>query len=149
MTQNIPRKHHIVPAFHLAGFTRTGTIDGQLHVFDYLHAARHYSARPRNVCKEQDYFRVYEPDVDPFIVERDMALLEQDYAKVLHEIRVKGRLFRPEHARIALELASFIQARTRRSRHQLTVALRKTIHHKLLNGKAFVLRSSVQVLIRI
>lgn len=134
MTQNVPRQHHIVPAFYLAGFTDTETIDGRLHVFDYLRD-RHYSASPRYVRRERDFFRLYEPGQDPYVIEREMAKLEQEYAAVLQAIRLEGRLHRPEHPRIALEMAAFIQARTRKSRQQLSEALVVSMHRKLASGE--------------
>ncbi len=134
MATNKPRQHHIVPAFYLAGFTDTGTVEGRLHAFDYPRN-RHYSASPRHVCKERDYFRIYEPDYDPYVVERDMAELEQGYAATLQEIRAEGRIRRTEQLRVALEMAAFIHSRTRKNRHQLARYLRFSIHSKLVAGQ--------------
>ena len=98
-----PRQHHLVPAFYLAGFTDSGTVEGRLHVFDYLRDL-HYSGSPRSVGRERDFFRIYEPGHDSYNVERELARVEAEYATVLNEIRTDLRLHRPHHARVALEL---------------------------------------------
>lgn len=128
------RQHHLVPAFYLAGFTDTGTVEGRLHVFDYVRDL-HYDGSPRTVGRERDFFRIYEPGHDPNSVECELARVESEYGTVLTEIRTEGRLYRPHHARVALGLAALIRAKTKRCREQLAKTLVGSIHRKLVAGE--------------
>ena len=134
MPSSDPRQHHLIPAFYLAGFTDTGAIDGKLHVFDYVRN-RHYSGSPRQVGSERDYFRVYEPNEDPNVVEHLLAKAEQDYAHILSNIRARGKFNHRKEVGAALEMAALIQAKTRKSRGQLGKSLVATIHRKLVAGE--------------
>lgn len=71
MTTNVPRKHHYVPKLLLRGFTTSGANDGALHVIDLLRRTT-YTSTPDGTGKETDYNLVDAPDVDPFVVERDI-----------------------------------------------------------------------------
>lgn len=83
------RKHHLIPAFYLAGFTTTGTRDGVLHVFDYERRKR-YKTTPLKALRETDFYKIDLPGVDPNEIERVLAEHES----------VVGRAFRrsPEAA---------------------------------------------------
>jgi hypothetical protein len=85
-----PRQQHIVPAFYLSGFTDTGRPGGKLYVFDYLRN-KHYRSSPRQVCKERDYYRIFEPENDSFALERSMAELESGLALTLREVTRQGK----------------------------------------------------------
>jgi hypothetical protein len=67
-------------------------------------------------------------------MERELAMLEAHYAAVLNEVRVGNRLRDVSQAKVALELAALIQAKTKRSRAQLAKGLVASIHEKLLAG---------------
>ena len=43
MATRQPRKHHLIPAFYLAGFTESGSPTETLHVFDYVSGKRYRS----------------------------------------------------------------------------------------------------------
>lgn len=129
-----PRQHHILPAFYLAGFTDDGTIDGTLHVFDYRRRKR-YSARPRRVGRERDFYRVYEPNTDPYITEKDLAVLEGQLASDLSRVLRAGTIRCTQDLASALSLAALNYARAQRARAQLSTALTESIRAKLAAGE--------------
>jgi hypothetical protein len=129
-----PKLHHLVPAFYLAGFTKAGTHEGKLHVFDYLRN-RHYSSSPRQVGRQKDFFRINEPGVDPYVLERELGKVESDYGAILQEIKTENRISKPQHRSEVLELAALIYAKTSRSRQQLAAGLARSLLRKLTVGE--------------
>jgi hypothetical protein len=128
-----PRQHHILPVFYLAGFTDTGSADGRLHVFDYFQD-KHYTSSPRRVCRQRDFYRIAEPGVDPNIIEKDMADLEQLVAPVLQRTREAGRVRHAKDVGALLSLAALIAARNRRARYQLSSGLSDSLRRHLAAG---------------
>jgi hypothetical protein len=129
-----PRQHHIVPAFYLAGFTDTGEVDGQLHAFDYLRT-KHYRATARQVCRERDYFRLYEPDHDQNVVEHQLAEVENRIAPDVRAVRVSQRISNVDELASLICLATLIAARDRRNRQQLSEGLAASLKVHLAEGK--------------
>lgn len=134
MGGNEPRQHHIVPAFYLAGFTDTGEMDGRIHVFDYFRA-KQYRSSPRQVCRERDFYRIYEPNEDPYLIERGMAALEQEIAPTLREIKEECKITKIEQIGTILSLAALITARDHRGRVNLSTGLAKSLRENLEAGR--------------
>jgi ketosteroid isomerase-like protein len=128
-----PRKHHIVPAFYLAGFTKTGSLTDALHVFDYGSGER-YQSTPRKVCRETDFYRVEEPGEDPFLIEKLMAWHEDIVAPHVRQVG-SGRASNKRQVGETLALAALLAVRSRRGRHQMEVALAAALATRLRRGE--------------
>jgi hypothetical protein len=128
-----PRQHHILPIFYLSGFTEDGTREGRLHVFDYVRD-KQYTSTPAHVGHECDFYRVYEPNTDPYITERSLADLESELAPALKNVLATGVFHGGEELASVLSLVALNYARARRARHRLTFALSASIKGKLAAG---------------
>ena len=133
MARAEPRQHHILPVFYLAGFTDTGSSDGQCYVFDYTRSKR-YRSSPRQICREKDYFRIHEPDRDPFLIERTMAEVEAAIAPVLQRIVRRGKAVSTSEVGALLNLAALVAARDRRGRLNLARGLAESLEDYLARG---------------
>jgi Protein of unknown function (DUF4238) len=133
MTTRQPRKHHLVPAFYLAGFTESGSPTGRLHVFDYASAKR-YRSTPRKACRETDFYRVEEPGEDPYLIEKAMSWHEDVVAPHVRQVG-SGRASNKRQVGETLALAALIAVRGRRGRHQLEVALAAGLGTRLRRGE--------------
>lgn len=114
---NQPRKHHYVPKFMLAGFTRQGTASGELHVVD-LKRRQLRRSTPLNEGHARDHFRV-DAD-DPFAVEKTVdRTVEGPAAAVLSEIIQRGQLpHEPEKRGALMSLIAMLAVRVRPRRKQ-------------------------------
>jgi hypothetical protein len=133
MTISEPRKHHIVPAFYLAGFTKTGSPTGTLHVFDYASGKR-YRSTPRKACRETDFYRVDEPGEDPYLIEKVMSWHEDVVAPYVRQVG-SGRASNKRQVGETLALAALLAVRSRRGRHQLEVTLATGLAMRLRRGE--------------
>ncbi len=129
-----PRQHHILPAFYLAGFTDTGTRQGKLHVFDYARGRR-YRARPDQVARERDFYRVYEPGYDPNVVEQDLGELENYVAPILQRVCTAGTIRRGEELGALLSLVALVHVRGLKARERISAYLEHSIGTKLEAGQ--------------
>src|SRR3989304_6060987 len=130
---NRPRRHHLLPVFYLAGFTDTGLRDGQIYVFDYRRN-QHYRSVPKNIANERDFYRLSEPECDPFVIERNMAQIETEFAPVLYRVVETGIFQCPEELGAILSLIAMLHARGQRARQQTSVAVQQTMLRKLKDG---------------
>jgi len=64
------RRHHYVPAFHLAHFTHGGNQSDRLTVFD-LEEQRSWASTPRGTGHAKDFYRIESEGADPLMIERD------------------------------------------------------------------------------
>jgi Protein of unknown function (DUF4238) len=128
-----PRQHHGIPAFYLAGFTASGTRDDSLHVYDYPRH-RHYGAKPEAAARERDFNRVYEPNEDPNIIERDLGRLENELAPVLRSVLASGRLRGGHELGELLSLVAMIHARGPKARRGISLAVERTMRRKFEAG---------------
>jgi hypothetical protein len=128
-----PRQHHILPEFYLAGFTDTGTREGRLHVFDYVRNRR-FRARPGQVARERDFYRLYEPGEDQNTVEYELARLEGELGSVLRHVTDTGKVHGSEELGALLSLVALVHARGPKVRQQLSLALEHTMGERLKAG---------------
>ncbi len=133
-TEGEPRKHHIIPAFYLAGFTNTGSPSGLLQVFDYRSGKR-YKSTPRRACRQTDYFRVEEPGLDSNYIEKVLAWHEGVVAPFVQGIARTGKVESKRQIGEALALAASIAVRDQRSRQQLEVGLAAGLATRLRRGE--------------
>src|SRR5438128_8684985 len=127
-----PRQHHVTPAFCLAGFTASGTRDGILHVYDYLRH-KHYGAKPDVAARERDFYRVYEPNEDPNVIERDLSRLE-NLAPVLRNVLASGTFGSGHELGEVLSLVALIHARGLKARSGIALAVEKIMRMKFEAG---------------
>lgn len=127
-----PRKHHIIPAFYLAGFTESGTQGGVLHAFRYVTAKR-YVTTPRKACRETDFYRVEEPGFDPNYVEKLMSWHEGVVAPHVQQVAT-GSVRDKRDVGETLALAALLAVRNRRGRTQMEAALAVGLGLRLRRG---------------
>ena len=83
---NIPRKHHYVPQFYLAGFTECGTRKGRLYVLDQG-KKKQWSSTVKDTAHQRDFHSVdLGPHVDPMGVEKALAHFEGQQSAILAKI---------------------------------------------------------------
>ncbi|OWK35218.1 DUF4238 domain-containing protein [Fimbriiglobus ruber] len=81
-----PRKSHYLPKFYLSAFTMSGKPDGELFVVD-LSTCKEWRASPENTAREKDLYVVdLGVEEDPDQVEKVLAMLEGEFARVLRSI---------------------------------------------------------------
>ena len=90
MANGEPRAHHFVPRCWLAGFTDTGTNEGQLFVTDLVRA-KQWSSRPANSGHQRDFYRLSTPELDPVIVEKELSKIEGVMAPILKALDQERR----------------------------------------------------------
>jgi len=128
-----PRQHHILPAFYLAGFTDTGMKDGTLHVFDYARK-RSYTSKPEKVARERDFYRIYKPGIDDYILEKDLwQSLEAGMAPVLRHVS-ETDMASPEELGTLLSLAAMVYIRGRRGLERVYLGVEQQMRAGLQDG---------------
>jgi hypothetical protein len=129
-----PRRHHLLPEFYLAGFTDTGTKDGFVHVFDYFNRKR-YRAKPRQIANERDFYRINEPNEDPYRMERELAELEGEVAPVLRRVLETGIFHGGTELGTILSFVALLYVRGRKVRERLSMSIEQTMLRKLKNDE--------------
>lgn len=81
-----PRKHHYVPQFYLAGFTKNDNKDGTLFVFDKERRTK-WNSTPRGTAHKRDFHAV-DPSVDgdPMSFEKKLGQFESKWSRELCDI---------------------------------------------------------------
>ena len=133
MAASEPRRHHIVPAFYLAGFTATDSRTGRLHVFDYASGER-YPSTPRKACRETDFYRIEEEGADPNVIEKLMSWHEGVTAPHVKQVGT-GRVTNKREVGETLALAALQAVRSRRGRSQLQTAIAQRLGMQLRRGE--------------
>lgn len=128
--QGESRKHHLVPAFYLAGFTVRGSKNALLHVWDF-HRAKRYPSTPRKACRETDFYRIEEPGLDPNYVEQLFARHEATVAPFIEQIRTNRGAANKREVGETLALAAVIFVRTRWAREAIELAVSLGLAKKL------------------
>ena len=83
---NQPRKHHYVPQFYLAGFTDTGTVDGNLHVVDTTRLTK-WVSKPIDAAHKRDFHEIdIGTNSDPMAVEKTLGQFECRWSTVLRSV---------------------------------------------------------------
>ncbi|MHB1033717.1 MAG: DUF4238 domain-containing protein [Pirellulales bacterium] len=102
-----PRKHHYVPQFYLAGFTREDSNDGTLHVLDLAKKMQRRST-PKNTAHQRDFYAVHlAGGHDPMCVEKCLSQPEGKQSVVLRRICQDKALPR-NHEEAFAELLGFV-----------------------------------------
>jgi len=81
-----PRKHHTVPQFYLAGFTKSDSEDGDLWVLDQ-ERQKSWKSTPKQSAHIRDFHRIEaKPDGDPMIYEKTFAVFESKWSPVVRQV---------------------------------------------------------------
>ena len=88
-----PRRHHVVPAAYLAGFTPTGRRDDFLWVYD-AEGRRRWRARPDQAGIEKDFYRIRVDGIDEFALEEGLGRAESELIPHLREFLQAERMVR-------------------------------------------------------
>jgi hypothetical protein len=114
-----PRKHHYVPQFYLAGFTRSGTKEGELFVLD-LKRQRRWTSSPANVAHQRDYYKIdNETEADPNGIERALAKVEGECGAVIQRIIESRALPDEQDFDVFLNFVAMMAARVPHIRNAL------------------------------
>jgi hypothetical protein len=128
-----PRKHHIIPAFYLAGFTVSGTQSASLQAFRYATGKR-YVTTARKACRETDFYRVEEPGVDPNYIEKLMSWHEGVVAPHVQQVAT-GTVRDKRDVGETLALAALLAVRSRAGRRQMEGTLAVGLGLRLRRGE--------------
>lgn len=133
MPHPVPRKHHIVPAFYLAGFTPTDARNGKLYVFDHT-TVKHYRTSPEKACRETDYNKIGAEGVPPYLIEDALAWHENVVAPHVRAVSHGKITDSRRHVGETLALAASVAVRSRRGRAQLEAGLAASLGMALRRG---------------
>ena len=87
-----PRRHHYLPQFYLAGFTKTGDKDGRLFVLD-RRQRKQWPAKPKDAGLQRDYYAIETDDVSRRNdLERALGNIESVMAPVVDRIAFTKQL---------------------------------------------------------
>lgn len=104
--QDQPRKHHFVPQFYVAGFTKSGTKDGDLFVLDQ-DQRKSWRSTPKQTAHKRDFHRIEPPsEGDVMVVEKALSDLEGKWSTVLSSVLSNRRL--PEDDALFADLMMFV-----------------------------------------
>lgn len=113
------RRHHIVPAFYLAGFTESGERDSMLTVTDVVRR-RVYRSKPDNVAHRRDFNRLLTEGADPLALEDFFAAFEARSAPILRDVIQSQELPKGEALESLLLLLAVQVVRSPSSRDVVT-----------------------------
>lgn len=88
MAINIPKKHHYIPEFLLAGFTDTGSKDGLLWVID-KNDGRQWQTKPSGIAFSKGFYDIETDDLPRDFIENAFAFFEEMAAPVIKKIIIK------------------------------------------------------------
>jgi len=92
MTQSvIPRAHHYIPQFWLAGFTESGKRKNYLWQTDVT-TGKQWLSTPENAGHQRDFYRIYDSRFDPVLVEKKLAEIEAGVAPIVRRLDREQRL---------------------------------------------------------
>lgn len=115
MAGDVPRKHHVVSAFHLAEFTDSRKREGRLFIFDKNERnIPPWPTSPSQAARYTDFNRVNVDGVDPMLVEKGFAKQESAVAPIVKQVIDERRI--PEGADFDL-LIGYIALATLRVPH--------------------------------
>ena len=103
-----------------------------LHVFDQRRGRR-YRARPKQVARERDFYRIEVPGEDQHIIEKDLARLEGELAPTLRRV-TETDVVRYEDIADLLSFASMVHVRGRRGLERVYLGLEDKMRSGLEDG---------------
>ena len=114
---NEPKGHHYVAAFHLAGFTLSGTKDGELFVLDQKQG-KQWKNSPLRTARENNFNRVDLEGLDPMGIEKGFSKMEDLSATVIRELVSSKQLpTNEDDFNVLLNFVALTAARVQSVRH--------------------------------
>ncbi len=95
---NVPRGHHIVPAFYLARFTEGRKDTDRLFVVERSSKKTRFG-KPKTEARRRDFYQV-NAEADPFIVEKELGKIEGRVAAALRDLEETGAMTQEIHTLI-------------------------------------------------
>lgn len=115
-----PRKHHYVPQFYLAGFTKNGCKDGELYVLD-KERGKIWTSTPKGSAHKRDFHAIEPaPGGDPMGVEKSLAQVEGQWSAALAAVIDKRVLPEDDSFGDLMMFVAFMAVRVVRIRNILS-----------------------------
>lgn len=115
-----PRKHHYVPQFYLAGFTKDDSKEGRLYVLD-KEQRKSWSSTPKGTAHKRDFHKIEgESGIDPMSVEKSLSQLEGQWSASLTTVIEKRSLPEDEVFADLMVFVAFMAVRVLRIRDVLS-----------------------------
>lgn len=127
-----PRKHHIIPAFYLAGFTATGLKNAPLQIMDFRRQHR-YTSTPLGAYRQTDFYRAEEPGYDPNEIEKRLGQIESAVATAA-QLAGTGHVPTADEVRNLITLACLMWVRSRGGRRAIQRAARAGLAQRIREG---------------
>lgn len=109
------RRHHYVPRFYLAGFTRSGRANDRLWVHD-LQRLKRWRATPSSTGFQTDYYAVNTGVLPADAMEKALSDIERQAAPVIADVVERQELPGDKDMQVLLAFAAHLAARGPRSR---------------------------------
>jgi hypothetical protein len=111
-----PRKHHTVPQFYLAGFTKSESVDGDLWVLDQ-ERQKTWKNTPKQSAHIRDFHEIEaKPDGDPMIFEKTLGVFEGRWSPVVRKVIQEREIPDDESFGDLMMFAAYIAVRVPRIR---------------------------------
>jgi hypothetical protein len=115
-----PRKHHYIPQFYLAGFTKSDSKDGKLYVLD-KEKRKTWTSTPKGTAHKRDFHSIEPaPGIDPMAVEKGLSQLEGQWSAALATVIDKKILPEDESFGDLMMFVAFMAVRVVRIRDILS-----------------------------
>lgn len=125
-----PRKNHYVPKFYLAGFTKSGKLDGDLYVLDQRQRKRWGPVRPANTARQHDFYAIdARPDADPIVIERALGDIEAKCSTVVHSVIKRKELPTGTDRDILLNFVALMAVRVPAIRNAVSGVIDNVMKH--------------------
>ena len=115
---SMPRRHHYLPHFYLAGFTPQGNKDDMLHVLD-METGKTWKSKPGGVAHQIDYYRLDDGAPDPFALEKNLADFEGQAAEALRGIVADRSIGAFERREVLVNFVALMALRVPSQRNML------------------------------
>lgn len=112
---NEKRKHHYIPVFHLAGFTKKGTKDSTLFMFD-SETGEQRELKPKSVAFAKGLYSVDLPDTSSDVIEDIFMDLETKTAPVIRTLCETLRMPTGNDYNFLMNYIALLEVRTPRRR---------------------------------
>ncbi|MCO8122597.1 DUF4238 domain-containing protein [Stieleria sp. TO1_6] len=108
---NQPIKHHYVPQFYLAGFTKADQKDSVFYVFDKV-LRKTWESNPKATGFAKNFHRIENAaGGDEMVIEKKLAIFEGKWASILKEVIEQQRLPEGEAFEELMMFVAFMAAR--------------------------------------
>ena len=133
-------RHHYVPQFYLAGFTKSGTKDGHLYVLDKQLRKRWGPVTPNAIAYKRDFHKIdARPESDPMVIENAIGDIEAKCSTIIHKLIEQRKLPVGTDCDILLNFVALMAARVPAIRNTIsafTDGIMKNVLRNMLGSDA-------------